>query len=281
MYRTIAFVAALLSASAAYAQTAVGLPIGYVMGSAKGDAIYVLNADGTGETKVYQAPRQGRVGSRIDDLSLRPGGGEVAFVLDGGQLWVQKFGSTGQADGDAFEVAVPGDCFLGGPDYRSDGDLYVSDSCLNVWLVDTDGRTASLVFTGANISGMAAVGTSLLYSEGGSVDSNGVVTGNLKLRTAAGSTTTIVETLQYILPLYVDAVGNDGVLSGPSSFRTVDLTTGAVDAGCTQGGMVKYSPDGSEMVYEFRNTLFVLNSDCSGAPFRLARGAKAVAWRSN
>jgi hypothetical protein len=35
------------------------------------------------------------------------------------------------------------------------------------------------------------------------------------------------------------------------------------------------------MVYEFRNVLFVHNADCSGAPFRLARGAKGVAWRSD
>jgi hypothetical protein len=276
MLRNVTLIAALLMTSAGYAQSTAGLEIGYVKGSAKGDAIYLINSDGTGETKLYQAPRQGRFGGQIDRLSLRPGGGEVAFVLNGTQLMIQLHETSGQPNGDAFEIDLAGACGLYDPDYRSDGDLYIADTCLNVWVVDTDARLATSVLTSANVSALAAIGTSLLYVEAGSVVNNG----DLKLRTASGTITTVTQ-LSYTLPLHLDAVGNVGVLSGSASYRTVNLTNGGLATGCTSGGMVKYSPTGTQMVYEFRNTLLILNSDCSGAPFRLARGAKAVAWRSN
>lgn len=276
MYRSITFAAALLIATASYAQTNNSLQIGYVKGAARGDAIYLINPDGTGERKLYQAPRDGRFGGQIDRLSIRPGGGEVAFVLNNTQLMIQRHDASGQPVGAAFEIDFAGSCGLYDPDYRSDADLYVADTCSNVWLVDTDAGTKSIVFSGANISALAAVGTSLLYVDAGS----GVDTGSLKLRTAGGTTTTIGE-INYTLPLHLDAVGNVGVLSGSTSYRTINLTTAGENAGCTTGGMVKYSPDGIQMVYEFRNMLMVHNSDCSGTPSRIARGADAVAWRSD
>lgn len=278
MYRKLLLAVGLLTSTAGLAQSVADLSIGYVKGSIKGDSIYVNNPNGTAETKVYQAPRTGRFGAQIDRVSLRPGGGEVAFILNSNQLWVQRHDANGPV-GDPVEVDVPDNCSLYDPDYRSDGDLYVAESCAQprVLVVDTDSASITSSFSTGDISALAAVGTSLLYVEAGAT----VDTGSLKLRTASGATTTIITSLNYTLPLHVDAVGNDGVLSGTSSFRTVDLTTGALDAGCTAGGMVKLSPTGTQMVYEFRNMLFVHNSDCSGAPSRIARGAKSVAWRSN
>ena len=276
MYRSITFAAALLTATASYAQTTDSLEIGYVKGSSRGDAIYLVSSDGTGETKVYQAPRTGRFGGQIDRLSLRPGGGELAFVLDNTRLMIQRYDSSGQPTGAATEIDIAGSCALYDPDYRSDGDLLVSDSCGNILLVDTDTSTVTTLFSQSNIAGLAAVGTSVLYAE----TLTGLDPLELKLRTSAGTTTTVSE-IPLNLPLYIDAVGNVGVISGPSSYSTVDLTTGDMEVGCTTGGMVKYSPDGTQMVYEYRNMLLILNSDCSGSPFRLARVADAVAWRSN
>lgn len=276
MYRSVLMAGAMLASTGALAQTTGGPEIGYVKGSPRGDAIYLINPDGTGETRVYQAPRTGRSGGQIDRLSLRPGGGEVAFILNSAQLMIQRHDSNGQPSGVAIEIDVPGTCGLSDPDYRSDGDLYVSDGCLQVWVVDTDGASATMVLSNSNVSAEAALGTDLLYVEAGTT----VDQGTLKRRTAGGTISTI-GSLSYTLPLYLDAVGNTGALSGQSSFRTVDLTDGNTNAGCTTVGMVKYSPDGSQMVYEYRNMLLILNSDCSGSPFRLARGAKSVAWRSN
>ena len=266
MYRSITFAAALLTASVGFAQ-----PIAYVKGSAKGDSIYLINSDGTGETKIYQAPRTGRFGGQIDRLSINASGTEVAFVLNDTQLMIQN--ATDPSD-PADEIPIAGDCALYDPDYRSDGGLYVSDSCGKIWLVGTVSGTASPIVENVNVSGLAARGDDLLYVD----DSGSGLGGTLYLRAAAGGSTTTIGSISYSLPLYVDAVGNIGVLSGRSSYRTINLSNAAESAGCTTGGMVEYSPDGSQMVYEFRNSLLVLNSDCSGAPFRLARGADAVDW---
>lgn len=281
MCRIALLATGLLTATVGHTQI-IGPPIAYVKGSAKGDAIYLINPDGTGETKVYQAPRNGRLGGgQIGRVSVKPGGGELAFTLNFNQFMVQNFDSAGQPVGSAYEVDVPGNCGLGEGDYRSDGTLYVVDDCLTVWTVAPDANVTNSSFTGGNWGAIAALGTSLLYVEHGSTTTNnGEITGDLKVRTTGGTVSQIKQ-LTYTLPLYVDAVGNTAVVSQASSFRTVDLTTGTISTGCTTGGMVKYSPTGTQMVYEYRNMLFVHNADCSGAPFRLARGAKAVAWRSD
>ena len=277
MYKLMILAAGLLTSTTAFGQA--GPPIAYVKGSIKGDAIYLVYPDGTGLTKVYQAPRQGRFGSQIDRVTVKPNGGEVAFVQDSAHLMVQPFDSGGQPVGSGHEVTLTGGCSLYDPDYRSDGTLYVSEQCTGlpkVWTVAPNATTGTEWFTlASDIGALAALGTDLLYVE---VQTGGPAT--LKRRTTANVTTT-VGTASWSFPLYLDAAGNTAALSQAASFQTMNLTTGAATAGCTTGGMVKFSPTGSQMLYEYRNVLFVHNSDCSGAPFRIARGAKSAAWRSN
>lgn len=274
MVRNALFMLACLASSGA-AQAAGGPPIAFVTGSAKGDSIHLVYPDGTGLTKVYTAPRQGRFGSQVDRVSLKPGGGQIAFVLDSARLMVQNHLDSGQPDGAAYEVDVPnGDCVLYDPDYRSDGSLVVADGCSKTWLVAPDATSATDWFSG-NIGALAALGTGLVYFETQSNSS-----GQLKLRNADG-TTSAIATTTFTFPLYLDAVGDTAVLSGASSYRTVNLANGAIANGCTAGGMVKYSPDGSQMLYVYRNTLLVRYSNCNAAPFRLTRGVKSAAWRSN
>lgn len=279
MYRTVLALAGLLTSTTALGQTgAGGPPIAYVAGSSKGDAIYLVHPDGTGLTKVYQGAAGSRrsAASQIDRVSLSPSGGQIAFVLDNTRLMIQNHFDSGQPDGAAYEVDVPnGNCVLYDPDYRSDGSLVVSDGCLKTWLIAPGATSATEWFSHGNIGAQAALGMGLVYFETTS-NSSGV----LKLRTVDGTTSPIATT-SYSFPLHLDAVGNTAVLSQATSFRTVNLTTGAIDNGCTSGGMVKYSPTGTQMLYTYRNVLLVQNSDCSGAPFRLARGAKSAAWRSN
>lgn len=277
MFRMVLAFAGLLTSTAALGQTAGGPPIAYVTGSTKGDAIYLVYPDGTGLTKVYTAPRQGRFGSRVDRVSLKPSGDQIAFVLDNTRLMLQNHSSSGQPVGEAFEVDVPnGSCALHDPDYRSDGSLVVSDGCQKVWLVAPDASSATTAtewFSG-NIGALAARGTDLVYFETQSASS-----GELKLRSATG--TSVITATSFVFPLHLDAIGNTAVLSGGSSYRTVDLTTGAIANGCTAGGTVKYSPDGSQMLYVYRNTLLVRYSNCNNAPLRLTRGVKSAAWRSD
>ena len=269
-----------LASTTALGQTAVGgPPIGYVTGSTKGDAIFLVYPDGSGPTKVYQAAAGSRrsAGSRIDRVSLKPGGGQIAFVLDNTRLMFQNHASSGQPVGAAFEVDVPnGNCALYDPDYRSDGSLVVSDGCQKTWLVAPDATSATTAtewFSG-NIGALAARGTDLVYFETQSASS-----GELRLRTAGG--TTVVAATSFIFPLHLDAIGDTAVLSGGSSYRTFNLANGAVANGCTAGGGVKYSPDGSQMIYIYRNALLIRYSNCNAAPLRLTRSAKSAAWRSN
>jgi hypothetical protein len=228
---------------------------------------------------VYQGaagPRRS-AGSRIDRVSLKPGGGQIAFVLDNTRLMFQNHSSSGQPVGAAFEVDVPnGSCGLYDPDYRSDGSLVVSDGCQKIWLVAADASSASVAteWFGGDIGALAARGTDLVYFETQSASS-----GELKLRTATG--TTLIAATSFIFPLHLDAIGDTALLSGGSSYRTVNLASGAIANGCTGGGGVKYSPDGSQMIYIYRNTLQVQYSNCNSAPLRLARGVKSAAWRSD
>jgi hypothetical protein len=271
----------LLTSTAGFAQAVGGPSIAYVKGTTKGDAIFLVNPDGTGLTKVYQAPRQGRFASQIDRVTIKPGGGEVAFVQDSADLIVQPFDSNGQPVGSAYQVALSSTrCSTYDPDYRSDGYLYVAGCGETVWKV-APGATSGTEWFAPDVSvgALAALGTSLLYIDGNPV---GVSGGNAQLKTRDSSdATTSIASLTYDFPAYLDAAGGVAVLSEAASFRTINLSTGEVSPGCTAGGMVKLSPTGSQMVYEFRNFLLILNSDCSGSPFRLARGAKSVAWRSN
>lgn len=280
MNRTLLALAGLLTSTTALGQTGVGgPPIAYVTGSSKGDAIYLVYPNGTGLTKVYQGAAGSRrsAGSRIDRVSLRPSGGQIAFVLDNTRLMLQNHSASGQPVGAAFEVDVPnGYCALYDPDYRSDGSLVVSDGCSKAWLVapDANSETTATEWFSGDIGALAARGTDLVYFETQSASS-----GELKLRTAGG--TTVIAATSFIFPLHLDAIGDTAVLSGGSSYRTVNLANGAIASGCTPGGGVKYSPDGSQMLYIYRNALLVRYSNCNAAPLRLSGSAKSAAWRSN
>src|SRR5688500_12367172 len=186
MVRRAALMLICLSSSSAL--EAAGPPIAFVKASTKGDSIHLIHPDGTGLTKVYTAPRQGRFGSQVDRVTLKPGGGQIAFILDGWHLMVQNHLDSGEPDGDAYEVDVPnGNCALHDPDYRSDGSLVVADGCFKTWVVAPDATSATEWFSNGNIGALAALGTGLVYFETQTLGS-----GELKLRTAGGTTSVVV-----------------------------------------------------------------------------------------
>lgn len=283
MYKCMILAAGLSLSAAALGQATGGPPIAYVAGGSTGDAIYLVYPDGTGLTKVYQSPSSGRVPGRIERVTIKPGGGEVAFVQNSADLFVQKYDSGGRPLGAAYEIDAPSlRCALYDPDYLSDGSLVFLRSCSvpDVRIVAPGATVSSRLFARENeFAGQAALGTSLVYVE--SLDDHSL-SAELKIRPSGGAATTIAPTT-FQFPYFVDANGtrNVAILSDPRGYRLVNLGSGATTAGCTTADMVKYSPSGSQMVYRYRNALFVHNSNCSGAPFRLARGVKSVAWRSD
>lgn len=279
MYRVTMAIAALMGSAAAYAAPP---PIAYAKAGTRGDAIYLVEPDGSRLTKIYQGRTNNRRGAPIDSIAMRMraedsnGGGEVAFVEDTLTIKVQKHDANGQPEGAAYEITVPngGECAFGDLDYLSNGTLVINDSCFNVFTVapgDTAPASTTPLFQ-ADIHSLTAIGTDLLY-----VDDN-----VLKRRTLAGATTPL-RTLS--MPyFFVDASASRAFLSEwvASTFQTVELTDPYDrNDGCTQAGRVEVSPDGTQMIYWYRNQMLLHASNCSGqSPTRVARGVRAFAWRT-
>ena len=269
---------ALLSATPALAGVG-GPPIAYTKGSAKGDAIYLVNPDGSGLTKLYQATTASRFGGKIERLAILPGGGEVAFTQDSVLLRVQKHHASGQPNGSAYNVAVPNNrCALGDVDYRADGTLVVSDGCFNVWTVPAGGTTATKLFNAAeNIAAVRWMrdGSVLIHS--------GPLEAMRLRRWSSGTFNTITSTTYFPPFLGMSRIANEAAISDRSTYKIVNLSTGSARDGCRLAGNVRLSPDSTQILYRSSTGyLFVQKGDCSGAAFRLAMGVgDALEWRAN
>lgn len=278
MYRTMLALAALAGSAAAYAAPP---EIAFVKASSRGDSIHLVESDGSRLTKIYQGSAAGRFGPRIERIAMRMraedsnGGGEVAFLEGLFTLKVQKHDANGQPEGEAYEVSVDNgpECGFGDLDYLQNGTLIVSDSCGEVWAVAPGALAAgATALFQANVNSLTAIGDDILY-----VDGN-----DLERRSSAGSTTFLRSLANPFL--FVDASSTHALFSEwmPSTFQTVELTSPyAIAAGCTQGGRVEISPDGTQMLYWYRNQMLLHASNCVGqTPTRVARGIRAFAWRS-
>lgn len=96
----------------ANAQASGGPPIAYVKVGGTSQEIYLVNANGSGSTRLYAAPRK----TGLASIDMRPGGNEIAFVETASGtprvLKVLKFNNAGVKLGDP--VSVPNLC---APDY--------------------------------------------------------------------------------------------------------------------------------------------------------------------
>lgn len=285
MYRTMLALGALMTSSAAVAQAVGGPPIAYVKGTKLGDEVYLVNPDGTGLTKIYAAPRNGKAAGRVERIALLPGGGEIAMTVNNTMLVRLKHDSNGRPVGTASSIQVNGICVLGDVDYRSEGTLLVSDGCLSLWTVAPGAGSAVLLHRASeNIAAAAWMRDgSALFQEGQ------LAAMSLKRRWPDGTVTAIAPTATFPPHFGMSRTSDEAAHSDSYAYRIVNLTDGSSRAGCKPAGWVKLSPDGSEILYRSAgsaigsSTLFVQKSDCSGQPFRLAvkGGYRALAWRSN
>ena len=269
---------AVLFASTAMPAQSAPPEIGYAKAGAKGDAIYLVESDGTRLTKIYQGRSTSRAGLPIESIAMRlraedpNGGGEVAFVEGTRGLKIQKHDENGQPEGAAYAVTVGGEpnCVIHDIDYRSDGTLLVA-TCTKVWTVAPGALTAdsSALLENASLNAVSALGDALLY-----------VDGNV-LKRLDGTTTTPIATLNSPY-FYLDATSSTAFLSDIRTFQTVAFSSPSAAAqGCTTAGMVEVSPDGSQILYGYRGWILVHSSNCSGSPFRLDKSPRSVAWRTN
>lgn len=279
MYRTMIAIAAMMGSAAAYAAPPV---IAYAKAGVRGDAIYLVEPDGSRLTKIYQGRAAERRSAPIEAIAMRirgedtNGGGEVAFVEDNLTIKVQRHDSNGQPEGNPYQITVPNGvgCGFGDLDYLSNGTLVIADSCTNVWTVapgDMAPGSTTPLFQAA-VNSLAALGDDILYVDGAV----------LKRRTSGGTTTPLRTVSNPYF--FLDASATMAFLSewSATTFQTVDLSSPYdVDQGCTQAGRVEVSPNGSQMIYWYRNEMLLHASDCIGqTPTRVARGVRVFAWRT-
>ena len=277
---------AALMASASGIAAGTGPEIGYSKSSPKGDSIYLVDPDGTAQTKLYQAPGTRGAPGQISELALRPGGGEAAFVQDFGKLLILSYDDRGQAVGTPVRITV-GDhsppCAITDIDYRSDGTLLIS-ACNAAYIRAPGESTATFLFAANDL-------IALRWMRDGSIlfdDSEG--TGRVLKRRASNGTITTVGPHSYFNLHIGMARGSDrAAISDTASFKVIDLTTGSTADGCKSAGQVNFSPADTEILYRSSGSttqssiLFVQKADCSGQPFRLAikGGYRAITWRAD
>jgi hypothetical protein len=258
---------ALLSAVASPALSTIGPPIGYISGS----TIFLVNPDGTGLAGVYTAPRK----STLSSLSLRPGGGEVAFV-ENHKLKILDYDDRGVATGAARSVSFPCGTILES-DYAPDGSLAVKDGCApnNIWHVAAGASSSDsspVVTSGETIGDVmwSRDGARIYYDLADGIRSYDVATGTSTVISPDHSMWDVTQT------------GDRLILGGSNySYFVHDLTSGNDTPGCTQAFAVHYGNNDTQMVYRSPvahgggSYILLINSDCSGAPFRITGKAGA------
>lgn len=273
--RTFLITGAALAASWAATGIAAAPDIAFAKGGTRGDAVYVVDADGTGLTKVYQGQTTSRLGAPIERIAIRSRSGgesEVAFIENYRTVKVQRLDSNRQPIGTPSAITVDGepDCVRSDLDYLSDGTLLVA-TCTNIWAVAPDAASAGsspAAVAASSINSLAGVGTAILYTDGS----------QLKFKDSSG--TSILRSLSDPY-LRLDASSTLAVASDKDRFQTVGLTDPyPANPGCTAGGFVELSPDGSQILYLYRGWMFVHSVTCSGSPFRVAKGPRSMAWRT-
>lgn len=246
--------------AAAAAQVEGGPPIAYVKRLSNGDEIYLANADGTGQLRLYKA----RSKIQVTMLDLRPSGGEIAFTENHAALKILAFDDYGRPlPGNPREIRrVSSPCSVESPDYHpTSGTLLYVEGCgrdRGVWTVqkDANARDSHPLFSTAVFrSRWSRLGDTIYYI-GLEPDASSSDPTYLYRRSSAPSGT--AENLGILNGWSTFDVTHEGeklywgALGGP--FYLLDLATGATTAnattlGCPSGLRMAYSPGDTHFVY--------------------------------
>jgi len=159
----LASLAASAVADAAFAQSPGGPPIAYIKAGSTQE-IHLVNADRTGLTRLYTAPRKTSLGW----LDLKPGGNELAFT-EKFRIKIQKFHDNGQPNGAATTITTS--CTAWHPDYHPNGDgrfIYIvaCSSDFGIWQYTPGGGSAEIFGTiSTNRVRWNRTGTHIYYDE--------------------------------------------------------------------------------------------------------------------
>lgn len=272
MLRRSAIAFAAFTASIVTTAAAAGPEIAFLKdGGRAGKEVYLVNADGTGLRKLHVA--QG-----IEQIALRPDGGELALSF-GGNIRFISLNASG-APGTIRDIK--GTPLVGDMDYRADGTLIYSIATWprQVRTIGLGGTTSQLMFTvSGNISGLKWMrdGASVIF------DKDNVI----MKRNAAGEISALASPGYFPAFLGMARTADRAVVANWTTSSSLDLTSGTVSPTCKSLSMMSFSTDDAKMVYRqpagptSGTYLLVQNSDCSGGVVRLgSRGAFLdVDWR--
>lgn len=263
---------ALVAMASVAAATGTGPAIAYLKdGGRQGREVYLVNPDGTGLTRLH-------VARGIEQIALRPGGGELALSF-GGTIRIIGFDERGQP---TTTREIKGQILVGDMDYRADGTLLynIASGPQQVRLLPSGAAQSSLLFTVAgNITGLRWMrdGESVIFTQDDVV----------KKRDPAGTVTTLASPGYFPAHFGMRRTDDRAIVTDWYKSSTIDLTTGALSPTCKPMSLVRFSDTDVEMVYRTPagpingSYLIVQKSDCSGGTFRLGGrgGYLDVDWR--
>lgn len=287
MTRSLLFALLLTTTAAAtQAQTAGGPAIAYVKVGNSGDEIYLVNADRTGLTRLYTAPRKTVV--RWPDL--KPGGNEIAFA-ESFRIKLLKFHDNGQPNGAATPITTS--CQSWSPDYHPSGDgrlifVVACASDFGVWQYSPGSGAAELFGTiSTNRVRWNRTGTHIYYDE-----ENVFNSGNLRLKRRDMATGTVEDLgpLSALESFDVTRTGDRLIHGSTLSVKLFDGTT-MTDTSqsaelCIDGVDLQASPTDGHYLYRSPHTaggayVMIHSNNCSGSPVALTGkgGWREMDWR--
>lgn len=265
------------AAGAAHAQTVGGPAIAYIKAGGTAQEIYLVNADRTGLTKLYTAPRKTGLGW----LDLKPGGNELAFS-EALKIKIQKFHDNGQRNGDAIPIASP--CGMAqAPDYHpgGDGTLVFIAACgfgnFQIMTYKAGDAAPQLLFTlgSANRVRWSRTGDHLYYDEALSPTA---ATARLRRRNVTTGQVDDFGPIDDVASFDVTRTGDrliHGSALAPKLFDSATMTDTSQSVElCMDGDDLHASPDDSQFIYETPHSargtyVMIHDKNCSGAPVAL------------
>lgn len=283
MLRCFIAVAAFLSAASA--QAGIGPPIAYVKVSGTSKEVWLSNPDGTGAKRLYSGPSKAYIGS----LSIRPGGGQIAFKEGQNVLRIIDYDASGNATAIA---AVPQNCVVVSLDYHpTDGSILYASNCnggRDISYKQYNGGTINTLLSLPNGApqGLSWLhdGSGFLWILGGTGAPNGPELRKSSL--ANPSAWTVLYGVPSSVGLcWVEVAHKSNTIlltDCNDNIRKLAYTDfGATDQGVIlQGRGGHYSPDDSQIVYSTIDASYVQISGATGVRNLTAKGTYiATDWQ--
>lgn len=261
-------------ATGAVAQSPGGPSIAYVKSVSNGHEIYLVDADGSGLTRVYKGASK----VAIQWIDLKPGGNEIAFS-ENWRIKIQKFHANGQPNGAATPLTTPSGCQAWHPDYHpsGDGSLVFIVACSGqfaIWSYTPGSAPAPLFSTiSTNRVRWSQTGTHLYYDEESVFNSGDM---RLRRRDMANGQAADFGPLTDLSSFDVARTGDRLAFGSPLAPKLIDFASDTSTTGtaalCVTGSTFHFSPDDTQFIYQ--------TPPAKGGTFIMVEGSNCVGGRN-